>query len=251
MLVVVVTAGCSFASDAPGTAVPPPDGIDPANDSVEPGRVTLGHVDSLEDRSLSVRAVTAERPASTPGAPPARIVRTATLGANRSTYNVTVRFEGNGSWPELAQRSSYWSNGSSAAFLRLRDGERIVQRDRVRREFLPVSTTHRDVIFAGLTATEVESVERVRQNGTTYFAVEAATAGSAYGLSDAVRGTPASISNASVSMLVAPDGVVHRYRLAYDVVRDGTRYRVTRTVRYGAVGNATVERPGWTDRVLP
>lgn len=61
-------------------------------------------------------------------------------------------------------------------------------------------------------------------------------------------------TNATLEVLVAPSGLVHRYALTYHVddSPDGGREgRLVRTVVHDDVEATTVERPGWVDEALP
>lgn len=51
--------------------------------------------------------------------------------------------------------------------------------------------------------------------------------------------------NISLRVVVTDDGVVRRYRLAYDATYDGTTVRVVRRTRFRRVGATTVEAPDW------
>lgn len=52
---------------------------------------------------------------------------------------------------------------------------------------------------------------------------------------------------ATATLLVGPDGTVERATISYEATLDGEAVSVRRTLRYVAVGSATVERPGWVD----
>lgn len=56
--------------------------------------------------------------------------------------------------------------------------------------------------------------------------------------------------DASLVARVRSDGLITAYRLSYTArTDDDTRVRVQRTVRFSAVGETTVERPVWYDRI--
>lgn len=56
--------------------------------------------------------------------------------------------------------------------------------------------------------------------------------------------------NASFRLEVAPSGAVRQYSLRYTATFDGRDVRVTRTVRFVAVGETTVDRPPWYDAAV-
>lgn len=92
-------------------------------------------------------------------------------------------------------------------------------------------------LFVGVNTTTVERVER---NATTLYRV-VSTSQPRPGLSTRER------SNYSLSALIDPSGLVHRYRVTYDAHEDGRTLHVTRTWRLSGVGSTTVEQPGWLD----
>ncbi|WP_276273089.1 hypothetical protein [Haloarcula litorea] len=58
-------------------------------------------------------------------------------------------------------------------------------------------------------------------------------------------------ADATLVARVTPDGFVRRYRVTYAArTDDGTPVRVTRSVRFSAVGNTTVERAPWYERAV-
>lgn len=91
---------------------------------------------------------------------------------------------------------------------------------------------HRPTINELTTGTNV-SVDPVSQNGTTLYRVSADLADT--GLR----------SNASLTLVVTPEGVVRELRTARTVrYRSGPR-RITQRVRISDIGTTTVERPQW------
>ena len=91
---------------------------------------------------------------------------------------------------------------------------------------------HRSTINELTTGTNV-SVDPVSQNGTTLYRVSADLADTG------IR------SNASLTLLVTPEGVVEELRTARTVrYRSGPR-RITQRVWISEVGTTTVERPQW------
>lgn len=97
-----------------------------------------------------------------------------------------------------------------------------------------------DAIYTLFTGTNTTTVERVERNATTLYRV-VSTSQPRPGLSTRER------SNYSLSALIDPSGLVHRYRVTYDAHEDGRTLHVARTWRLSSVGSTTVEQPGWLD----
>lgn len=95
-------------------------------------------------------------------------------------------------------------------------------------------------IHSLLGAVNTTAVERIDAgDGTLYRVVSTSQPHSA--LFDRSR------SNYSLSALIDSSGLVHRYRVSYDVHEDGRTRHVTRTWRLSDVGSTTVEKPPWLD----
>lgn len=92
-------------------------------------------------------------------------------------------------------------------------------------------------LFGAVNTTVVERIER---NDTTLYRV-VSTAQPRSMVSDRPR------SNYSLSALVDSSGLVHRYRVSYDVHEDGRTLHRSRTWRLSAIGTTTVGEPAWLD----
>ncbi|MFC7194532.1 hypothetical protein ACFQL4_07490 [Halosimplex aquaticum] len=59
------------------------------------------------------------------------------------------------------------------------------------------------------------------------------------------------VENATLHALATEFGLVDTYRVVYTAtLHDGTTVRVSRTVRFRAIGNTTVDRPQWYDEAM-
>lgn len=103
-------------------------------------------------------------------------------------------------------------------------------------------------LFALLASADPRVAGRTTRNGTTLYRLRADRVPDPEFLAGAIAlGPYDEVSNGSMTALVDPRGFVHEYRITFRKVVDGNRTRVTRTVRYRAVGSTTVERPAWVD----
>jgi len=133
----------------------------------------------------------------------------------------------------------YWTNGSVYATQRFVDGEP---------EFYGWSSgghPSEDVdgsafLARVLGAVEVSVVDRA--DGTTL-------AGSELSDPDALPNPPymTAPENVSLTATVTDDGVVTRWRLAYDTTVEDRDVRVVRVTRITDIGQTTVDRPSWID----
>lgn len=106
-----------------------------------------------------------------------------------------------------------------------------------------LTATNRRPLRRMLASITGATVTPVRDNGTTRYRLEA-TGGRDQAIVPAADGVDA-VRNVSFTALVAPSGFIEQYRLSYTGERDGRRVRVTETVRFSALGTATVDRPSW------
>jgi len=107
--------------------------------------------------------------------------------------------------------------------------------------------TGRDRLYVLLTATDTTLAGTTTENGTTLYRVRA-TGGDDDLLAQTLDAE--TVANLTASILVGEDGVVRRYRVTYDATVGNVTARVTRTVRFTALGGTTVERPGWYDEAV-
>jgi hypothetical protein len=64
-----------------------------------------------------------------------------------------------------------------------------------------------------------------------------------------VHPTVETLRNVSIAAVVHPAGFIRSLNVSYVAARSGTETNVTRTFAYTDVGETTVERPAWVDRV--
>ena len=263
----VVLAGCSgFAGsrDSTETVTPVPElprepvyppGV-AGSGVTDPGAVASAHTDEVAAVSytlLSARTVRAEN-----GTLLSHFTVQVELDDDRS-YHARARTEGPAA-PKFLGRppamAAFWSDGETYLRTLAREGTTVYDELDPDSQVVPTwrywtsaaafgdrgssaTTTIRDVLAAF--TWQVGTAER--GNTTDYrLESEAYTAGTV--------GPPdvTDIRNATATVTVTEPGLVRSIRLRYVGTVDGDSVAVERTVEYDAVGNTTVERPGWADR---
>lgn len=262
----VLLAGCSGFAPGSGTPtltpapVPPepaadyppgagPEGID------DPLALSEAHHDALYLEPYAVRrARTVRRP---DGSLYLRRTLDARFSGNRSRFDITLAIAGPGASPVPGSptRERLWSDGTllaqsqtvgNATTRRLLPAGAFSQRpgpfDRGPGGVLGLPGAGREayLLFRAV------AVDLRRTDDGTYTArggelVRPTALAELDGVTD-----PA---NVSLSANLTRDGLVRRYRLAYDARLEGRRVEVVRTVSYSGVGEATVGRPAWVRRM--
>lgn len=96
-----------------------------------------------------------------------------------------------------------------------------------------------DRIYTLLTATDVELSGTVERDGETLYRLSAAGEPSAESFRN--------VSAYRMTMLVGTDGLIHEYTVAYDTTRFDRDVRVRTRYRVTAIGNTSVDTPGWVE----
>jgi len=102
--------------------------------------------------------------------------------------------------------------------------------------------TATDYLAALFSSVRTRVADRRTENGTTVYRL-VGTGPASEQFVDDVR-NPRSVN---LSATVDERGIVRRLELTYAGDVDGTTVRVTRRLRYGRIGNTTVDRPSWVD----
>lgn len=261
LVLAAVLAGCNApASSDPGSTLTP--APVPASDAsadrlatgelapgVEPSGVTdatrlaAAHADVLAASGYTVNQTLTQTYAN--GTVESRYVTRATFGTAPGRFEAT-----------LTQTDRGEDGLSTRTVERFADGTRVYEavteatgtRYRVIRgpdgsprdpgTFYPTNFTNEPAVARLFTLVATEPTDRWVEDGTQYLRVESQA-----------RATVPPLRNVTLEATVAETGVVRDYRVEYDVVRGGTLVHVTVAVSYADVGEATVERPGWLDRV--
>lgn len=234
--VLVVTAGCvgSIPSELNSESTQLT-----ADDMTETSVLIQAHTETLQTNSFTVRSVTTtqdangtfrvrtERTWRVDPKPPVQALTTSQLTV---TGNAPERYE------QVPERTSAWRQGNTTT-VRAQSGEKTQTRNagllntpvRLNRAL------HRQLLLRFSDRQNI-SVDEVTRNGTRLYRLQA-------NLND-TRVT----SNASMILLVNPDGYVQRIETTRTIeYRSGPRV-VTRTVRFSHIDATTVEAPDWTNQ---
>lgn len=133
-----------------------------------------------------------------------------------------------------------WREGNVSYVRTTANGTTNYQRTTPSRDLYSGPVTGWDDIYSLFSAVNTTTVERIERDGTTLYRVVSTSQPE----SDQFRG---SRSNYSLSALVDSSGLVHRYRVSYDLHEDDRTLHLSRTGRLSAVGSTTVERPAWVE----
>lgn len=200
----------------------------------DPGRLSRTHESTLEGQSFTVLDNTTVEGSNGTLSRWASRVR---VTASRDRYHSFRVAETSSEYPVSALRPQLeiWFDGSSMYFRGVRDGNVTYARQRGN---ALGDLSHRDRLYA-LYASFETRVERIddgyRVVGTR---LDSPTVLNAPLLLEAPR-------NATFVAVLAPDGRVRRYRVAYDATFDDRRVRLNRRVRFSKVGTTNVSRPSW------
>lgn len=253
----VASAGCSTlgASDpnpAPTTqptttAAPTPPGV------TESGVTDALALAEAHERVVDASAVTArsrhvERHAN--GSLHARTNWTATATAGQSQYHLRVDTAGPGYGVLGAEtaRAAFWSNGTAALGRVVADGSTAYQRlpaDGSGLDRYGVALADDERTYALLAAASNATVEPATVDGEPAYRVAATEFADPTALPGVEPG--GTVSNATVTLLVRPSGLVVERRVTYRLA-DGVV--VNDSLTYADVNATTVERPAWVDDAL-
>lgn len=273
LAVLLVTAGCSGLGPVGGdggaeptsslTPVPIPE--DDSRKALAPGltadgvesprALADGHEASLANRSYRLVANRTVRYEN--GTLRERLLVDLSLGADRS-YLVETSTAGPSAPVFLGTppaRATFWSNGSTYARQLTRDNRTTYTTFQPSEGAGTWQYWARTVPFGGQVATPQRFLER------TFSAVPVRIAGrvpgedpAAYRLTgNRTTGPLPGVTDpraVDLRATVTAGGLVRSLSLTYVGTVDGEPVRVRWTVRYGAVGNTTVERPSWAGRAL-
>lgn len=257
----VLLAGCNApVSDGPASTVTPAP-VPPSNasdDRLAPGelapgvessgvtdatRLAAAHADVLGASGYTVNQTLGQTYAN--GTVESRYVTRAAFASTAGRFTAT-----------LTQTDRSADGRSTRTVERFADGRRVYEatteanetRYRVVRgpdgaprppeTFYPTNFTNEPAIARLFTLVETATTDRWVENGTQYVRVESRG-----------RSSVPPLRNVTLEATVAETGLVTDYRVEYDVVRGGAAVHVVVAVSYTAVGETTVERPGWLDRV--
>lgn len=276
----LVLAGCSSLGGAggsdrtaydvpsrtPSVGGPGPPGV--ANDSVEsPFLLVQSHVGTL---SLDSFHVVRERTVRRPDGTVVRAERVdARVSTDRQQYHIRVDRRGTAVDPETRVVYASVRDGvrrgvrqATVIDARLEDGQVVSARE-IAREYgaviypedvLGIDPNYRDRLYRYLTVTD-DAVVRPLQPGVgpdldattgTRYQVEALTTSDHRLLT---VGPNETVANVSVRFVADERGLILEMVASYVVSRDGERLRVTERIAYPALGNVSVTRPDWFDRV--
>lgn len=261
---IVVLAGCSgIATDDPDRAtitpapVPTPTatpesidrtlapGLDP--DGVHnPNALVEAHARALQNRSFT--STYAEIRHRADGTLALRYTRRVRLAADRDRYCyrtalIVNRDLENRSMERYVER---WSNGERVLEAIERDGTTtygVTQPNYSDRPWqtLPFDPLHKRGLFNLFLQVNTTPTGWIAQNDTTHYRVE-----------DAGTGTSAlpAVQNLSLQARIADTGLIHGYRISYAVTVDDAPMTIDGMLRFGEIGNTTIDRPPWADRAL-
>jgi hypothetical protein len=227
----LVGAGCA----APTNQSAPPPGVD-ADRVTDANELLRTHTETLESQSFTVRSrTTVTEPGADYRVVTGRTWRVDPTGTVRGS--VTGRSQTVGDAPERYGRRpderAAWREGSTTYRRTLSDGAATYRRVDLFNSSVKLSAALQRQSLYRLGTRRNATVERVTRDGTPHYRIAAR-------LNDTAVTT-----NASMTVLVGTDGVVHRFETRQTVqYRSGKRV-VTRSVRFEDVGTTAVERPDW------
>ena len=146
-----------------------------------------------------------------------------------------------------ARRVRLWyDNGSGAFRLGGPDGTRYVGDEAIAAGGLVTDNTEYKRLGRLLSGFELRVTGRVDAREDTRYRIES----DRLRRRSALRVPPALTDprNATITVLVSPEGVVRRYVLAYNASYEGESVRVVQTFRVSAVGSTTVREPAWVEQ---
>lgn len=234
--------GTLTPAPVPATATPAPDervlapGLTGAG-VADPGRLAGAHRRALERRSFTL---VENRTVEGPDGALTRWDRRLRVAEEWSRYRYARVAESARGYPVSAYRPRLeaWYDGKFVYFRGVRDGDVLFS---YQRGDTFGDMTRTDRLLALYAAFET----RAREADGGYRVTGTRPADTA------VLDVPPSLDEPRDATFVAdlgPDGRVVRYRLSYAATFDGRQVRVTRTVRFEAVGETTVEPPDWYGR---
>lgn len=260
----VLLAGCNAPVDStPGSTLSPapvpekPASHDRPSGELAPGVGPTGVTDAA--RLASAHAETLAGAGYTVNQ---TLSQTYTNGTVESRYVTHARFAPDAArfTTNLTQTDRFGGDGLSTRHIeRFADGERVYEvvterttaRYRVIRgpegvprppsAFYPSNFTNERAIARLFTLVETTTTDRWTEDGTRYVRVASPR--------EAPFPSLPPLQNVTLVATVTGSGLVTDYRVEYDVIRSGDVVHVVVAVEYTAVGETTVHRPDWVDRV--
>ena len=226
----LLTAGCATSS-APAS----PPGIS-GREVTDATSLVQTHTDALEDGTFTVRSTTTMRGVEREfRVTTNRTWRVDPTGPVRGSVVRTTTTEGDAPdrYTRAPDRVETWRNGTTTVQrVRRENGYRYQRIDLFNSSAKLNPALQRKNIYR-LTTRSNATVERISRDGSPFYRISAKL--------NETRVT----TNASMTLLVDPDGVVHEIRTAQTVrYRSGPR-RITERIRIVAVGTTGVDRPNW------
>jgi hypothetical protein len=243
----VVLAGCTAVGLGTESPTPIPTPAWPAEgppgvttDGVaDPLALARAHTGALVGRSFTYRATVVVR--TTGGIQLGTVHTVRRVGAD-GRFAHRMRTEG--VVPSAVtpfEAVDVYSNGTRTVIRFRRDGEnRTLVSSARSASIAPYDVVGKGTLYSVLSATDPRALEPIRRGGTTYVHLRGENGTTTLGVTR--------VTNATFEALVAPSGLVSRYRLTYHADESGYADwagRLDRTVVYEAVGETRVERPGW------
>jgi len=249
----VLVSGCAgFAAQettptvtpAPVPETPPPEPAGPTDfapgldeeGSVDPARLAAAHASVLLEESYTVNQTVIERRPN--GTVMARYVTTGRFGDDPERFASVLRQADEGGDSTRVVR---WFGDTDAVY-------RFVERDNgtepTRSDAAEVrngsdfrsTLTNRGPITRAFGLVPTTAREQVVREDTRFLRIATPE-----------PTTVPPLENISVAATVSERGVVHSYRVTYEVDRNGQRIHVTVLLRYTDIGSTTVGRPAWAE----
>lgn len=118
------------------------------------------------------------------------------------------------------------------------------------RDVVPADPQLEGELARVLGSTSIQSLSRVMAEEQPYERVRVTATGPASGARSPRLAPGESATDLTARLVIDERGLVHEYHLRYDAWLGGEPVRVTRTVRYVAIGSTHVERPPWAAMAL-
>lgn len=265
VVVLLVLAGCSAGLGPTGTEtaivtpapVPSetasqtpeprlPAGVTVAGGITDPWLVTTRSAEQLAGTNYT-RSIVEELRYSN-GTPRWRLEREIRVGADRSFTVEIHRGHDRPGWAFASADRLAVFTAHTESPARTRSYWAVSEDGNTRYEILDgVARANSRTLFRLLSRFDTRVTGRTTRNGTLLYRIEAEARGAPRQMRYADRTERA--RNVTLAVLIDPDGVIHRWRVAYTTVEDGTEVRYTRTERVTDIGVTTVPMPDWVDRL--
>lgn len=213
---------------------------------VEPIRLGDAHVTALANRSYTASyTVVRTQP---DGSVSLRYSRRTQLPADRGRYCYQTRLTVNreAQAQSLDRRIQQWSDGDTTLRAIEEDNQtryRIVAPSRANpgapTDEIPYDPAHRRGIVNLFDQVNTTITNQTTTNARTEYVVE-------------YPGSPplGPVSNVSLTARIDDTGLVHTYRIEYDVIREVGLVHTIAHLRYSDIGSTSVDRPAWAGRAL-